>query len=83
MASKKGTTPSSQGIGKAHKDIKDNNPTVFKVTVFAGDLITVNEAIVFMEESGYTENISSTSNPSQDIFTEIFDRIEQIQIMHL
>lgn len=45
---------------------------VFKVSVFAGDLVTSNEAVVLLEESGYTTDISSTTDPTPDIFAEIF-----------
>ncbi len=50
---------------------------VFKVSVFAGDLITANEVLVYLEESGYTTNVSSTSNPSPDIFTDVFNKLSE------
>lgn len=47
----------------------------FKMTLFGGDLITTNELTIYLVESGYTTDISSTAEPSVDIFVQIYDEL--------
>ena len=47
----------------------------FKMTLFGGDLLTTNELTIYLVESGYTEDISSTVEPSADIFVQIYDEL--------
>ena len=46
--------------------------TYFKVSIYAGDLLTTNEKTVALVPSGYTTHIKIPENQSIDIFTQLF-----------
>lgn len=47
----------------------------FKMTLFGGNLITTNELTIYLVESGYTTDISSTAEPSADIFVQVYEEL--------
>lgn len=49
----------------------------FKLTLFGGDLLTTNEITIYLSESGYTTDVSSTSDPSPDIFVQVFEKLDE------
>lgn len=49
----------------------------FKLTLFGGDLLTTNEVTVHLVESGYTTDVSSTSEPSSDIFVQVYEKFDE------
>lgn len=48
----------------------------FRLTLYGGDLLTTNEVTIYLEESGYTTDISATSDPSPDVFVQVFEKLE-------
>jgi len=51
--------------------------TNFKVSVYAGDLITTNELNVILIPSGYTTNFTSPEGfDEKDVFVEIFEELD-------
>lgn len=50
--------------------------TSFKVSVYAGDLITTNELRVLLIPSGYTTKISTESPEQKDVFVQIFEELQ-------
>lgn len=49
----------------------------FKLTLFGGNLLTTNEITIYLSESGYTTDVDSTSDPSPDIFVELFEKFDE------
>lgn len=48
----------------------------FKMTLYGGDLITTNELTIKLEESGYTDEVTPTHDPTPDVFDKIFDELD-------
>jgi hypothetical protein len=53
-------------------------PGKLRVSVFAGDLITVDKAIVDISESGYIEGQTPTP-PTPDVYSQILDKLKNLQ----
>ena len=54
------------------------NEGIFYVSVFGGDLITVNKARVIVEESGYVDG-SQPSDPTPDVYNQLTTHIDTKQ----
>lgn len=54
------------------------NEGIFYVSVFGGDLITVNKARVVVEESGYVDG-GQPSDPTPDVYTQLTTHIDTKQ----
>lgn len=54
-------------------------PHMFKVSVFAGDLITADSARVDVATSGYAEGQES-EEPTPDIYQQILDKLDSLQV---
>lgn len=50
--------------------------TYFKVSLYAGDLVTTNNVTIPLIESGYNGNHRSSCSHKKDIFVQIFDKID-------
>lgn len=50
--------------------------TYFTLTVYGGDLITTNYVTIPLKQSGYSHERNNCYNEHKDIFTDIFDRID-------
>ena len=48
------------------------------VSVFGGDRITTNKARVPVYATGYTENVSTTQDPTIDVYTSLINRMDNI-----
>lgn len=48
------------------------------VSVFGGDRITTNKARVPVYATGYTENVSTTQDPTVDVYTSLISRMDNI-----
>lgn len=65
-----------EGIGECvvpHEVLEDR---WFRMTLYGGDLLTTNEVTIYLEESGYTTDISSTSEATPDVFVQVFEKLE-------
>ena len=49
------------------------------VSVFAGELITVNKERVFIETSGYWSDAESSTPPTPSVYQQIIDRLEDVE----
>lgn len=50
--------------------------TYFTLTVYGGDLITTNYVTIPLKQSGYSHGRNNCYHEHKDIFTDIFDRID-------
>lgn len=46
------------------------------VSVFCGDLVTANTARVFVERSGYGDDLESAHDPTPSVYQQILDELE-------
>lgn len=49
------------------------------VSVFAGELITVNVASVFVQHSGYWSDAESSTPPTPSVYEQIIDRLDGVE----
>lgn len=49
------------------------------VTVFAGQLITVNKATVFVEKTGYSADGESSTPPTPSVYQQILDKLDEVE----
>lgn len=49
------------------------------VSVFAGELITVNKERVYIESSGYWVDAESSEDPTPSVYQQIMDRLEDVE----
>lgn len=52
--------------------------TYVYVSVFAGDLITVNTAPVRVAKAGYYDNLESSTEPTPSVYAQIMDRMAEV-----
>ena len=51
----------------------------FEVSVFAGDLITANTAKVQVYESGYSDDLESSTPPTPSVYAQIIERMDGVE----
>lgn len=61
-----------------HEVLSGNDKYVY-VSVFAGNLITVNVCSVFLETSGYWENAVPAVDPTPSVYAQIINRLENVE----
>lgn len=59
-------------------EVLDGNGGYICVSCFAGDRITVNRAMVFVEQSGYDSNAGSSAPPTPSVYQQILDRLDEL-----
>lgn len=52
------------------------------VSVFAGNLITVNKSRVHIYESGYSSDIESETEPTPSIYAQLLDKMDELEQNH-
>ena len=57
------------------------DPGWLYVSAYSGDRITSGSARVTVYETGYTENVSPTQDPTRDTYTLLMERIEIVERM--
>lgn len=52
------------------------------VSVFAGNLITVNESRVHIYESGYSSDLESAQDPTPSVYAQLLEKMDSIEQNH-
>ena len=55
------------------------NAGIIYVSVFAGSLITVNQSVAHIYESGYTDDLESETEPTPSVYAQLLAKLDELQ----